>query len=262
MLGAGYVGGAAIGALGFTGRTALAASAVTDIGASYLWNTQVNGSYSTTDLLFDAVFFGMGEYIGYRGVRNGRNSTAQSPSATSSANIIRTERPRGVDPGRSLRMRRAWYADDGDTPIQRGFHDLEGSDWEAPHIPGLQEREGFVGRYGILTDNNPPGSNLHGHHIPSNAYMKNLAGSQSDINYSRRRGIAINVEISRHRRTISHPMGGNNQGLNLSPRDVLERDINDLRNIYRADGLYNQAIEDSLDRLREANIRAWPGIFD
>ena len=110
MLGAGYVGGAAIGALGFTGRTALAASAVTDIGASYLWNTQVNGSYSTTDLLFDAVFFGMGEYIGYRGVRNGRNSTAQSPSATSSANIIRTERPRGVDPGRSLRMRRTWHS--------------------------------------------------------------------------------------------------------------------------------------------------------
>jgi len=107
MLGAGYVGGAAIGALGFTGRTALAAGAVTDIGASYLWNTQVNGSYSATDLLFDAAFFGMGEYIGYRGVRNaGSSSYGPSPQDFRQArNIIGARRAEAIGGGRfDIRM--------------------------------------------------------------------------------------------------------------------------------------------------------------
>jgi len=107
MLGAGYVGGAAIGALGLTGRTAFAAGAVTDIGASYLWNTQVNGSYSATDLLFDAAFFGMGEYIGYRGVLNaGSSSYSPSPQDFRQArNIIGARRAEAIGGGRlDIRM--------------------------------------------------------------------------------------------------------------------------------------------------------------
>jgi len=129
------------------------------------------------------------------------------------------------------------------------------------NIPRLLPSEGLVGRYGDLKKTESIGDNVTAHHIPSDAFMKGkrIAG------YSRNKGIAINMEQpypgsgGRHRRTRSY---GQPPYLSLSPRQVLAREVWDVRSIYRRDGLYTSQMRQSLQQVIQQNKLAWPGTFD
>jgi filamentous hemagglutinin len=124
----------------------------------------------------------------------------------------------------------------------------------------LRSGEGTVGRFGDLLKAGSRGDNLTPHHIPSNAYMKAKVPG-----YTRNEGIAINMDHphpgtgGRHRQTESY---GKAPNLDLSPRQVLAREVWDARSIYRQDGLYTQDIKRSLQQVIEQNKASWPGIFN
>jgi len=117
-----------------------------------------------------------------------------------------------------------------------------------------------VGSYGALLKRGHRGDNLTPHHIPSNAFM---VAKVSD--YTRDRGIAIMMEHlspgagGRHRQTLSY---GKLPDLSLSPREVLVREIRDLRSIYRGQGLYTPEIRKSLQQVIWLNKAAWLRIFE
>lgn len=240
-----------------------------DMAVGTAWDMNVHGDSFSQAFFTNSVAFGVGFGLEMRGLRNANVRSASDiieqggKVFADRRGVVRTSRRTDAEAAVSLHKVRTWFVDEEDVPrYQRHFSELEGSDFESPDIPDLLSREGFVGRYGNLTDNNPINSGLNAHHIPSDAYMRNLQGNHVNLEYSQRKGIAINMEVSRHQSTVSHPMGGNNQGFHLSPREVLDRDLNDLRNVYRASGLHGQWLEDAIDRIRNANKATWPGIFD
>ncbi len=126
-------------------------------------------------------------------------------------------------------------------------------------ISELLEGEGAVGRYGELLKLGRRGDNLTPHHVPSNAYMTAKVSS-----YTRNMGIAIMMEHpipgagGRHRQTLSY---GQSPDLNLLPRQVLAREIRDLRSIYQRQGIYTAKIRHSLRETIQMNQSAWTGIF-
>lgn len=83
--------------------------------------------------------------------------------------------------------------------------------------------------------------------------------------YTRGMGIAIAMQHpvpgrgGRHRQTLSY---GQPPVLSLSPRQTLAREVNDVRAIYRRQGLYTPFIRRSLQQVIELNRRTWLGIFD
>jgi len=103
-------------------------------------------------------------------------------------------------------------------------------------ISELLEGEGTVGRYGELLKLGCRGDNLTPHHVPSNAYMMTKVSG-----YVRDLGIAITIEHpipgvgGRHRQTLSY---GQSPNLDLLPRQVLAREIQDLRSLYQRQGVY------------------------
>jgi hypothetical protein len=120
--------------------------------------------------------------------------------------------------------------------------------------------EGTVGRYGDLLKLGRRGDNLTPHHVPSNAYM-----AAKVTGYKRNMGIAMMVEHpvpgagGRHRKTLSY---GQSPDLSLLPRDVLAREIDDLRVLYQQEAVYTREIRRSLRSLAALNQSAWPGVFD
>ena len=131
-------------------------------------------------------------------------------------------------------------------------------------IPNLTNRllpgEGQVGRYGDLLKTGRRGDNLTPHHIPSHGFMiAKVPG------YTRAVGIAIMMEHpvpgqgGRHRQTLSY---GQPPALNLSPRQALAREVKDVRNIYRGQGLYTPQIRKSLQQLIKLNQISWSRIFN
>jgi hypothetical protein len=84
------------------------------------------------------------------------------------------------------------------------------------------------------------GDNLTPHHVPSNAYMVTKVSG-----YTRNLGIAIMIEHlipgagGRHRQTLSY---GQSPDLNLQPRQVLAKEIQDLRSLYQRQGVYTEGI--------------------
>jgi hypothetical protein len=121
------------------------------------------------------------------------------------------------------------------------------------------EGEGAIGRYGDLLKLGRRGDNLTPHHVPSNAYMAaNVAG------YTRNAGIAMMVEHpvpgagGRHRKTLSY---GQAPDLSLLPRQVLAKEIEDLRVLYQCEGLYTEVIRSSLRSLAQFNKSAWVDVF-
>jgi hypothetical protein len=120
--------------------------------------------------------------------------------------------------------------------------------------------EGTIGRYGELLKLGRRGDNLTPHHVPSNAYMVAKVDG-----YKRNLGIAMMVEHpvpgagGRHRQTLSY---GQSPDLSLLPRQVLAREIEDLRVLYRRESVYNQEIRRSLRSLSELNKSVWAGVFD
>ncbi|NEQ65267.1 MAG: hypothetical protein F6K21_07175 [Symploca sp. SIO2D2] len=83
--------------------------------------------------------------------------------------------------------------------------------------------------------------------------------------YTRAEGIAIMMEHpvpgkgGRHRQTLSY---GQPPNLKLSPRQALAREVKDVRNIYRRQGLYTPQIRWSLQQLIKLNKIYWSRIFD
>ena len=124
-----------------------------------------------------------------------------------------------------------------------------------------------VGTYKDLSKAGKRGDNLTPHHIPSDAYMKKHGGST----YSRNDGVSINVEQphpgtgGRHRSTKTY---GSNMTdaqreayYKMTPKEALEHDIEDLRKIYKDEGLYNKKVEDALQEVIKQNKVNHPDVF-
>jgi hypothetical protein len=120
--------------------------------------------------------------------------------------------------------------------------------------------EGAVGCYGDLLKLGRRGDNLTPHHVPSNAYMVAKVSG-----YTRNLGIAIMMEHpipgagGRHRQTLSY---GQTPDLSLKPRQVLAREIQDLRSLYQRQSVYTEGIRRSLRSLVHLNQSAWVGVFE
>jgi len=129
------------------------------------------------------------------------------------------------------------------------------------NIPKLLPGESTVGPFGDLNKSRRTGDNLTPHHIPSDAYMKQIGISGN----TRNKGIAILMEQlypgtgGRHRRTQSY---GQRPDLSLSPRQTLARAVWDVRSIYRQDRLYTPQIRRNLQKVIKQNKLAWSGTFD
>lgn len=131
---------------------------------------------------------------------------------------------------------------------------------EEGSISRLLAGEGTVGRYGELLKLGRRGDNLTPHHVPSNAYMVAKVSG-----YTRNMGIAIMMEHpipgvgGRHRKTLSY---GQPPDLSLLPRQVLAREIQDLRSLYQREGVYTETIRHGLRAIIRLNRSAWAGIFE
>jgi hypothetical protein len=83
--------------------------------------------------------------------------------------------------------------------------------------------------------------------------------------YTRNMGIAIMMEHpapgagGRHRQTLSY---GQPPDLSLLPRQVLAREIRDLRSLYQREGVYTEIIRQGLRTIIQLNQSAWTGVFD
>jgi hypothetical protein len=134
------------------------------------------------------------------------------------------------------------------------------SQYGGGYISGLLTGEGTVGQYGELLKQGRRGDNLTPHHVPSNAYMVAKV-----TNYTRNAGVAMMMEHplpgsgGRHRQTLSY---GQSPNLNLLPRQVLAREVWDLRSIYQRQGIYTTDIRQSLQQIIQMNRSTWVGVFD
>jgi hypothetical protein len=83
--------------------------------------------------------------------------------------------------------------------------------------------------------------------------------------YTRNMGIAIMMEHpvpgegGRHRQTLSY---GQAPDLSLLPRQVLAREIQDLRSLYQREGIYTETIRQGLQAIIRLNQSAWVGVFE
>lgn len=131
---------------------------------------------------------------------------------------------------------------------------------EEESIAKLLEGEGTVGRYGELLKLGRRGDNLTPHHVPSDAYM-----TVKVLRYTRNLGIAIMMKHpspgagGRHRQTLSY---GQSPNLSLLPRQVLAREIQDLRSRYQRQIIYTGKIKSGLQSIIQMNKSVWVGIFE
>ena len=136
-----------------------------------------------------------------------------------------------------------------------------------------------VGDYGDLKkiyNAGTKGNGLTAHHIPSDAYMKKLVegGTLRPTEYNTDDGICVVVEsvadvtnkIKRHNRTKTFWSNMSKVEKDtyfaLDPRKALEFDINDLRNIYKNDGVYDVSVENALQDLIKKTKMKYKPIFD
>ena len=128
-----------------------------------------------------------------------------------------------------------------------------------------------IGSYSKMVNDYTKGiDNLTPHHIPSDGYMleKGFEG------YSKVKGLCIVVESSsitgqikpsRHGRTKSFGKttdATKKEYYNMSPKDALKRDIDDLREIYISDGIYNANVEKALEDLVKQTKVKYSPFFD
>jgi hypothetical protein len=126
---------------------------------------------------------------------------------------------------------------------------------------GLLPGEGNVGTYGELKKEKitmGKGQNLSAHHMPSASYMKNHG-------IERKSGVSMMMEEpnpgsgGRHRKTRTYGRAPNNTE---TPRDALARDVMDARKIYKDEGLYNDNIRDSLQKVVKKNKEMHAPLFN
>ncbi|MBQ2982997.1 MAG: hypothetical protein IJD58_12910 [Lachnospiraceae bacterium] len=126
-------------------------------------------------------------------------------------------------------------------------------------LPG----EGNIGTYSDLVKAGKRGDNITPHHMPSAEYMSAKGVSKND-------GLCMNMEMpspgagGRHRMTNTY---GRNMTdaqkayyYSLSPRDALAYDINNLRKIYKEQGLYSE-IRPKLKEYIKAYKEYMPELF-
>ncbi len=132
----------------------------------------------------------------------------------------------------------------------------------------LLKNETQIGTYKELVDTGKIGDNITPHHIPSNEYMKRYM-KEKGIDYSTNDGVCINMEHpnrkGRHRQTKTY---NNNMTkaekdayYKLTPQDALEKDIKDIRQIYKNEDLYNNEIEKSLQEAIKLNESKYPNLY-
>ncbi len=162
-----------------------------------------------------------------------------------------------------------FFVGDGDWLVHNsggcsGQPEFDGVDPLGPQA-SLLPGEGLVGTYGQLKYANKSNNfaGLNPHHMPAHAFM----GANTDIvPYTHSRGITMNVSRARHARTSTF---GRSSDMSLNPRQSLARDILEMRNMYRNDGLYivgrgetaNTYIADQLIAVIRTNRTAFPDLF-
>jgi hypothetical protein len=134
----------------------------------------------------------------------------------------------------------------------------------------LLKDETKVGTYKELIDAGEVGDNITPHHMPSNEYMKKYMEKRKK-DYSTDDGVCMNMEQpfpgvkGRHRQTKTYDNNMTNAEkeayYKLSPREALEKDIDDVRKIYKEEGLYNKDVEKSLQEVIKQNESKHPDLF-
>lgn len=122
--------------------------------------------------------------------------------------------------------------------------------------------------------------NLEKHHVPSNAYMSRLLQNATYSNHwskgkwSYYKGNAITIEktsgipssTTRHGRTATFRSNMDpitrQAYYDLSPSQALRFDIQNLVDIYKQDGVYNQSVMSKLRALIDNNQNQYPDIFN
>jgi hypothetical protein len=122
-------------------------------------------------------------------------------------------------------------------------------------LPPLLPGELQTGTYRGLLDAGNKGDDLTPHHMPSAEFMKQFG-------VTRDQGVALMMEhpavAGRHRETRTYGVSPN---LGESPREALAHDIRDVRRIYRAAGVYNDATRDALREIIYLNKLWFPHLF-
>jgi hypothetical protein len=128
-----------------------------------------------------------------------------------------------------------------------------------PIFTPLLPSEGNVGSYKELSDAGEIGDNITAHHVPSDAFIKQHGVTTDD-------GICINMEQprrgGRHRRTKT--CGGNmtpaerKAYYDMSPKDALEYDIQDVRRIFREEGKLTPELEQKIQEVIKQNKAKFP----
>ena len=132
----------------------------------------------------------------------------------------------------------------------------------------LLNNEGDIGTYKELNDAGTVGDDITPHHMPSDAYMKN----NNIEGYNRNEGLSMNMEQphpgtgGRHRRTSTYDnqmtKAEQRAYWDKNPRDALAHDIEDLRKIYKEDGLYDKEIRDKLQEYIKQMKENHPDLFN
>ncbi|WP_156175992.1 type VI secretion system tube protein TssD [Hymenobacter terrenus] len=127
-----------------------------------------------------------------------------------------------------------------------------------PLLPG----EGEVGTYKELLDAGSRGDNITPHHVPSDAYIKQHGVAKND-------GVCINMEQpqngGRHRRTKTF---GRNMTdaereayYKLPPKEALDYDIQNVREIFREEGKLDTKMEKKLQEVLNQNKTKFPKLY-
>jgi hypothetical protein len=114
---------------------------------------------------------------------------------------------------------------------------------------------------------------LEGHHIPSGAFMKNL---KNNIKYTSDPlfkaavdtygegldAFTIMMEKTRHQKSLTYKRNSINPGyLSLSPLDALSLDIENLRDIYRANSIYTTDVANKINTFQTLVKNQYLDIF-
>ncbi|MFP3727365.1 pre-toxin TG domain-containing protein [Priestia filamentosa] len=118
--------------------------------------------------------------------------------------------------------------------------------------------EGDIGTYKDLNDAGHVGDDITPHHMPSKEYL--VRKLEWDSKSAKNDGMSMNVEQpktgGRHRRTETYGRNMTNEEkqnyYSLEPREALAFDLNNLRNIYKEDGLYKEIVPHLREYAKEA----------
>ncbi len=118
--------------------------------------------------------------------------------------------------------------------------------------------------------NSEGGNGLTAHHMPSQAFMKRYLGKDLDGKdiYDGKEALSMLVDaagkgVGRHNRTLTYKKRTDfiPEYMDLTPAQALKHDINELRNLYIDDGVYNAAVEKALQGYAKEIQNKFPNII-